>query len=348
MNRSRPETKPLALLLGRLGCDWQFWLSGFCVILVTFGMVWALVLRRTLEDISPFFRLLASQSGLSSKDLEGVVFGGPGKMLRTLIGGDRISLENAMDVLSIALVHPLAVGLLGLWAIGRGTSLLGELDRGTLELLLSQPVTRRIVNLSQVIFDFICWPVLGLCLCGGLAIGTWWISPIREKPVNGDILEKIEASKPWWMRFEFLNQKPQKTERPFSDRMQLSPPVFLKAAPGVAALGFAMSGISFAIASFGRSRIKVLGILATMFFLMYLANLLAQLFEPMEWVRPLTVFYYYHPQELALGQGDFIRLREWGLDQPRVSALGVLLLIGLFGYGLGSWYMAKRDLPVPL
>jgi hypothetical protein len=68
----------------------------------------------------------------------------------------------------------------------------------------------------------------------------------------------------------------------------------------------------------------------------------------MEWVRPLTVFYYYHPQELALGQGDFIRLWEWGLDQPRVSALGVLLLIGLFGYGLGSWYMAKRDLPVPI
>jgi hypothetical protein len=203
----------------------------------------------------------------------------------------------------------LAVGLLGLWAIGRGTSLLCELDRGTLELLLSQPVTRRIVNLSQVIFDFICWPVLGLCLCGGLAIGTWWISPIREKPVNGEILEKIEASKPWWMRFEFLNQKPQKTERPFSDRMQLSPPVFLKAAPAVAALGFAMSGISFAIASFGRSRIKVLGILATLFFLMYLANLLAQLFEPMEWIRPLTVFYYYHPQELALGQGDFIRLQ---------------------------------------
>jgi ABC-2 type transport system permease protein len=342
------DTRSLILLISRLTNDWRLWLVGFCCILGGFGVVWALVLRRTLEDVSPFFRLLASQSGLNHQDIEGVIFGGPGKMLRTLIGGDRISLENAMDLLSIALVHPLAVGLVGLWAMGRGTALVGELDRGTLELLLSQPVTRRLVNLSHLLFDLITWPLLALCLCGGLAFGTWWINPIQEKPMAQEMVQKMESAKPWWMRVQWLQSEPKSKGRPFAERMRLTPENFLKATPSVAALGFAMSGITYALSAFGRSRIKMLGILSTLFFLMYLANLLAQLFQPMEWVRPLTVFYYYHPQELVLGQGDWLVLREWGLESPRVPALFVLLLTGLLGYWIGSRHMERRDLPVPL
>jgi len=338
----------LGLLMARLTRDWRWWLVGFLTLLGGFGLVWCLVLRRTLEDISPFFRLLASQSGLGSRDIESVVFDGPGKMLRTLIGGDRISLENAMDVLSIALVHPLAVGLLGLWAIGRGTALLGELDRGTLELLLSQPVSRRLVNLSHLLFDLATWPLLALALSGGLAVGAWWIHPIREKPVAPELLQKMEAAKPWWLRLGLLETSKPTKGRPFSERMQLTPPDFLKAAPAVAALGFALSGITYAVSSFGRSRIQVLGMLSAALFLMYLGNLLAQLYEPMGWVRPLTVFYYYRPQELVLGRMDLIALREWGMVHPVVPASLVLVAIGLAGYWAGSRQMERRDLPVPL
>ena len=54
----------LGLLLGRLGRDWRGWLFGFSLLFSGFGLLWALVMRRTLEQVAPFFRLMASQSGL--------------------------------------------------------------------------------------------------------------------------------------------------------------------------------------------------------------------------------------------------------------------------------------------
>ncbi len=344
----QPHFFAMGLLIGRLTKDWRWWLIGFLSILAGFGLVWCLVLRRTLEDITPFFRLLASQSGLGPRDIEAVVFDGPGKMLRTLIGGDRISLENAMDVLSIALVHPLAVGLVGLWALGRGTALLGELDRGTLELLLSQPVSRRLVNLSHLLFDLAIWPLLGLALSGGLALGAWWIHPIREKPMAADLVQKMEAAQPWWMRLGLLQTGKKTQGRSFEERMRLVPADFLKAAPAVAALGIALSGFTYAVAAFGRSRIQALGLLSAVLFLMYLANLLAQLYDPLGWVRPFTVFYYYRPQELVLGRADLIGIPEWGMARAVVPASLVLVVSGLAGYWVGSRHMEKRDLPVAL
>mgnify|MGYP003331473926 CR=1 FL=1 len=45
-------------------------------------------------------------------------------LVRTLIGGDRVSLDKAMDILSIVLVHPLTQVLIAFWAVGRGASAL--------------------------------------------------------------------------------------------------------------------------------------------------------------------------------------------------------------------------------
>jgi len=337
----------LGLLLGRLGRDWRGWLFGFSLLFSGFGLLWALVMRRTLEQVAPFFRLMASQSGLGSKDIESVVFEGPGKVLRTLIGGERVNLENAMDVLSVALVHPLMVGLAGLWALGRGTALLGELDRGTLELLLSQPVSRRMVAFAHTLFDAICWPLLGLAFTCGMAAGVWWIDPIVEKPLSSEVQSKMQGARPWWLRLDSL-LKTQTTQEGANKRLELRPLDFLKAAPVVAGLGFALSGLSFGVAAFGRSRFQMLGLLATCFFMMYLANLLAQLYEPMGWVRPLTVFYYYHPQEVALGLGGLVSFNEWGLQGVRLPGLAVLVGLGVVGYGCGTWQMVRRDLPVPL
>src|SRR5260221_3699560 len=49
----------------------------------------------------------------------------------------RINLDHAMDMLSIGYVHPLMQTLFCIWAIGRASgAIAGELDRGTMELLL--------------------------------------------------------------------------------------------------------------------------------------------------------------------------------------------------------------------
>src|SRR5262245_1720503 len=76
-------------------------------LLAAFQCLWASVTERIIGQLAPFFTRLAAAQGLTQIDIEAVVFDGPGKIIRTLIGGETVSLERAMDMLSIGYVHPL-------------------------------------------------------------------------------------------------------------------------------------------------------------------------------------------------------------------------------------------------
>src|SRR5260370_37986816 len=87
--------------------------------------------------------MLASLGGLTPKDVQDVLFAGPGKIVRTLVGGDQLDFDSVMDMLSIGYVHPLMQTIFCIWAVGRAAgAVAGETDRGTMELLLAQPVPR--------------------------------------------------------------------------------------------------------------------------------------------------------------------------------------------------------------
>ena len=67
------------------------------------------------------------------------------------------------------------------------------------------------------------------------------------------------------------------------------------------------------------------------------------------WLRPLTIFYYYQPQQLILS-GDWCvylasgtAARRWCVPMPLV-----LYGVGAIGYLLAWWTLVRRDLPAPL
>ena len=70
----------------------------------------------------------------------------------------------------------------------------------------------------------------------------------------------------------------------------------------------------------------------------FLINLIGQIWPPLEYLRPLTVFYYYQPQPIILGHG-------W---QVGVRGAAVLLAVGAVGYALALWTFVRRDVPAPL
>src|SRR5207245_3248648 len=89
----------------------------------------------------------------------------------------------AMDVLSSGYGHPLMQVIFGVWAIGRAASAVaGELDRGTLELLLAQPLPRWRVIAAHLIVDAIVIPLLCLSLWAGTAIGYRLVGPFEVGP----------------------------------------------------------------------------------------------------------------------------------------------------------------------
>src|SRR5262249_52177738 len=131
------------ILVKKLLRDLRLTLAVFALLLGAFQVLWYKITERILGQLAPFFNTLGGLGGLEPKDIEAMVFEGPGKIIRSLIGGSTVDLNTAVDVLSIGLVHPLVQIILCIWAVGRGASALaGEVDRGTMELLIAQPLAR--------------------------------------------------------------------------------------------------------------------------------------------------------------------------------------------------------------
>jgi ABC-2 type transport system permease protein len=82
-------------------------------------------------------------------------------------GGDIFSLTGAV---ALGFVHPIAVGLVLVFALGfASTAVAGERQRGTLEVLLSRPLSRRVVYATLA---FATALFIGISVAG-LAFGSW-------------------------------------------------------------------------------------------------------------------------------------------------------------------------------
>jgi ABC-2 type transport system permease protein len=198
-------------------------------------------------------------------------------------------------------VHPLVQTILCVWAIGLASgAIAGEIDRGTMELLLAQPIRRRQVIAAHSIVNVLTIPVLCLSLWAGTCLGVSLVGLTDVKVLR-----------------------------------------FAPALLNAAVLIFAVSGYTMWLSSAGRFRGRVLGLAVLITLVQFLVNVIGQLWEPMEFLRPFTVFYYYQPQPMILNA-------EWYADAAVWGRLAVLLAVGLAGYSLAMWTFCKRDLPAPL
>jgi ABC-2 type transport system permease protein len=81
--------------------------------------------------------------------------------------GDIFSLTGAV---ALGFVHPIAVGLVLVFALGfASTAVAGERQRGTLEVLLSRPLSRRVVYATLA---FATALFIGIAVAG-LSVGAW-------------------------------------------------------------------------------------------------------------------------------------------------------------------------------
>src|SRR5207249_11039137 len=140
-NSSTGNHGMILVLVCKLLRDVRTALIIIALLLFGYQILWVKVTQRAVTQISPFFTTIAERAGVNAKLIEEQLFSGPGKLIQMMAGGESMHFERAADMLSIGYVHPLMQIILCVWAIGRAASALaGELDRGTLELLLAQPV----------------------------------------------------------------------------------------------------------------------------------------------------------------------------------------------------------------
>jgi ABC-2 type transport system permease protein len=300
------------------------------VLLAGFQCLWVKITQRTVVEISPVFSTLAARAGTNAKAIEGIIFSGPGKLAQTIIGGESLHFERAMDVLSVGYVHPLMQILFCIWAIGRAAgAVAGEIDRGTMELLLAQPIPRWSVILAHLCVDVVVIPLLSASMLVGTLIGVRLVGPFTADTTA------LKA-------FPF----PVTVDEAL---FQLDPWAFGPAMWNVAGLLFAISGVTMAISAAGRFRNRVIGVAVLVFLLQFLVNVVGQLLDAVAWMRPLTVFFYFQPQQIALaGTWTVNPAAVWGGGPEAVNVLAVLIGVGTLGYALALVMFTRRDLPAPL
>lgn len=299
------------------------------LLLFLFEVMWVKATQRVTTQFAPILQLIAHSQNKRIEDVEKQFFKGPARVMQTAIGGDQLKFQRAQDVLSIGYVHPLIQVMLCLWAVGRAAGALsGEIERGTMELLLAQPLPRSRIILAHLVIDLATIPILCLCLWGGLWVGKALVGelqpdfemfkdvPLAPRTVDADIL----AINVW----------------------KLGPPLL-----NIATFVFAISGMTMWLSAAGRLRWRVIGFAVLILVVEFILNIVGQIWDELSFLRPFSIFYYYQPQAIGLRGSWSVSFDSLGLKFG-IPVLLVLVVIGTLGYSMALRTFQRRDLPAPL
>jgi ABC-2 type transport system permease protein len=161
---------------------------------------------------------------------------------------------------ALAFVDPVVVLAATVWGITRGSdAVAGQLERGTMEMLLAQPVERRAVWTTQALATI----AAAALLCAVLALSVW-----------GAV-----AYGPWAGKVE--------------------PRRFLLPVGNVFGLMVCIAGITACVSAADSYRWRTIGTLCGFYVFSLLAKLVGRMSSTFGWVGYLSVFNAYEPQRLV-------------------------------------------------
>lgn len=328
------------ILVRKLLRDIRWPLLVVWLLLFSFSGLWVKIAHSVTTEIAPFFNTLGELAKLGGKKevketFDKVVFAGPGKVSQAVLGGSNINFNRPLDFLSVQMLHPIVMTLACLWGIGRAAGAIsGEIEKGTMELLLSQPVPRDRLILAHLLVDWLVIPIICSANLLGTQAGLWAV---------GDFVVDYTAITKAGLPGIPANKAPEVLE--FTTKDQWG------AAVELVALMFAISGMTMAFSACGRSRWRVIGWSVLTILIMFIVNVLGQLWEDIAFLRPLSIFYYYQPQLIWLQRNWMLDLGEvWNGGKPmfQIPPVVVLFAVGTAGYFVALRVFTRRDLPSPL
>ena len=128
-----------------------------------------LTISLALFGLSWLFVHIAYRFEVAMKEATG---GGP--PLRMLRGLGGASMDFSTAAIEMAFWnHPFVLLMFAVWAISRGTACVaGEIERGTMDLILSRPVTRFAYLTAQVLAALVGQAMMGGAMIAGNLVGT--------------------------------------------------------------------------------------------------------------------------------------------------------------------------------
>ena len=168
-------------------------------------------------------------------------------------GGDMTTLPGSI---ALGFVHPIAVALIGVFAIGGAASAIaGERQRGTLEVLLSRPIGRRALYATAFVGISIIVGLLVLAAIVGAVVGS----------IAFDVLGELE--------------------------LRNLPAVWLNGV--LLYVAFAAIGLAASV-SFDRLA-PALGVTLGVAIVSYFLQIIGSLWPDAKWLQPYSLFHYFEP-----------------------------------------------------
>ncbi len=134
-------------------------------VVIVAGLVWGAIMPIIYDAFDDFIREMANSGAL------------PEQMLNMGSG----SLFTLPGTITLGLQHPLAIAMLGIFAVGAGsTAIAGERARGTLEVLLARPISRTTLYLTILLALLTAVLVVLVAILGGMVAGTAIVSLLDE------------------------------------------------------------------------------------------------------------------------------------------------------------------------
>ncbi|GAC1335805.1 MAG: hypothetical protein NVSMB14_03330 [Isosphaeraceae bacterium] len=169
--------------------------------------------------------------------------------------------------------HPFVILMVLSWSIGRGSlAVAGEVERGTLDVIMSRPISRTTYLLSQFTVGVLGLVILGAALIAGNFAGTQY---------------NVIDSPPGFLKL-------------------------FRAAISLVALGFAVYGYALFFSSLDVVRWRANLIASTLTIAMFIAQIVANIpsLTNLAWLEHWSIFTAYDPVEAAL-KGENLSFNAW-------------------------------------
>ena len=246
--------------------------------------------------------------------------------------------------------EPIVILCMVVWAIARGSDAVsGELGRGTMEVLLSQPVSRLQVLGSQAIVTVGGMVALAFLVWLGVYVG------IQTTVIQEEVPAKLLTIPGLSLDIPNPLGKPEKV--PVAMATKTDGKYFIPATVNLFCLAFFLAGLSTLMSSWDRYRWRTIGIVVGIYVIQLTIKIAGLAATDLSWLMNLSFFTAYEPEaftSVALHQPDqtwtIWRADHTGTTQ-RLGALGAnLLLVGMGTafYVAANVIFSKRDLPAPL
>jgi beta-exotoxin I transport system permease protein len=218
-------------------------------VVVVAALGWGMVIPIVYVQFAEAFKGLAD-SGVFPREL--MNFG----------SGSLFTLPGA---LTLGLQHPLAIAFVGIFAVGSTVSAIaGEREGGTLEVLLSRPISRRTLYVTLAVASATLIAIVLLALLAGQLIG------VAIQGVSDEL------------------------------NFGLMPLVFINGLMLWAA--FAAFGLAASV-SFGRHA-PALGLTMAYLLINYFLEILGSLWRDVAWSQQYSLFHHFNPGKILTGETD--------------------------------------------